>query len=219
MSARIPRDEWLLVTLITALLLFAAAWRWLGATEVFGFVTGGVCVWLLVRQHLLNWPIGLLNNIVFFVLFYEKRLFADMGLQVIFFVLGVYGWWHWARRGTAEAPLRPTHAARWEWFVVPVFVVLATLGLRELLLSLNGAAPVGDAVTTALSLGAQYLICRKRIENWYLWILADIIYVPLYLSRDLPLTAVLYAGFLALSVLGLRAWRRSMREASSEATS
>ena len=70
-----------------------------------------------------------------------------------------------------------------------------------------------DAVTTILSLVAQYLLCRKRIENWWFWIAADLIYVPLYLQRALPLTALLYAGFLVLCGLGLRAWRHSLRSA------
>jgi nicotinamide mononucleotide transporter len=83
---------------------------------------------------------------------------------------------------------------------------------REILFWANGAAPFWDALTTGLSLAAQYLLCRKRIENWYFWIVADAIYVPLYVSRDLPLTAVLYAIFLMLCVLGLVSWQRSIRE-------
>lgn len=213
MPPRIPRYEWAIAAMVTAFLLVAAGLEWLTWIEVFGFLTGGVCVWLVVRQHIWNWPIGLVNNVVFFVLFFEKRLYADMSLQVVFFALGVYGWWNWVRRGPDKSPLRATYAGRWEMIAVLAFVAAATFGLREILLWANGAAPVWDAVTTALSLGAQYLLTRKRIENWYLWIVADVIYVPLYVSRELPLTAVLYFGFLILCILGLFAWRKSMREA------
>ncbi len=177
-------------------------------TESLGFASGGVCVWLAVRQHVLTWPIGLLNNVFFFALFLEARLYADMALQAVFFSLGCYGWWWWlARRGRPTRPI--SRMQRWEWVGVAVAIPLATAVLREVLIVAHGAAPLLDALTTAISLGGQYLLGRKRLENWALWILADLIYVPLYLSRGLQLTAVLYAIFLAMCVVGLRDWWRA----------
>ncbi|MEA3208760.1 MAG: nicotinamide mononucleotide transporter [Chthoniobacter sp.] len=89
-----------------------------------------------------------------------------------------------------------------------IFVPLATWGLRELLLAIHGAAPFWDSLTTVLSLAAQYLLCQMRLENWWLWIVADLIYIPLYFSRKLPLTAVLYGVLLTMCVIGLREWKR-----------
>ena len=91
-----------------------------------------------------------------------------------------------------------------------LLIPLGTWGFREILLVVNGAAPFWDSLTTVLSLAAQCLLCRKRFENWFLWIAADVIYVPLYLSRHLPLTAVLYAVFLGMCLIGVREWSRSM---------
>jgi nicotinamide mononucleotide transporter len=79
------------------------------------------------------------------------------------------------------------------------------------LLVVNGAAPFWDSFTTILSLAAQYLLCRKRLDNWYIWILADLIYVPLYLTRGLPLTAVLYGVFLVMCFFGIWEWNRTMQ--------
>ena len=101
--------------------------------------------------------------------------------------------------------------ARAEWLAIAAAVPLATLGLREILVAANGAAPFWDALTTALSLAAQLQLSRKRLENWALWILVDAIYVPLYVSRGLHLTAALYALFLAMCVVGLRDWWRALR--------
>lgn len=212
MTRRVPWYEWVAAGVASAALFAFAFAGWLAWDEVFGFLTGGACVWLVVRQHILNWPLGLLNNAVFFVLFMDKRLFADMGLQVVFFALGVYGWWNWLRHGPDSSPLKATRSPAWELYYVLGCIPAATAGLWLLLVEVNGAAPIWDALTTALSLAAQYLLTRKRIENWYLWIAADIIYIPLYVSRGLPLTAVLYAVFLGMCVIGLGAWRRSMRE-------
>jgi nicotinamide mononucleotide transporter len=180
--------------------------------ETFGFITGGVCVWLVVRQQPLNWPIGLLNNVIFFLLFLQSRLYADMGLQVVFFALGIYGWWNWLRRGPDNQPLQPSRAPRVEWLVMISLVVVSTFVLERILRIAGGASPLLDALTTSLSLAAQFWLCQKRIDNWLLWIAADLIYIPLYLSRELPLTAVLYGVFLVMCVLGWRVWKSRLTE-------
>lgn len=199
------------IALCTASILLVAAngvgfiaYSW---TETFGFISGGACVWLAVRQHLLTWPLGLLNNALFFALFLESRLFADMGLQLVYFALGVYGWILWRSRRGAD-PLAISRMPQWEWIFVLTSIPILTIGLRSVLVAANGAAPLLDASTTSLSLAGQYLLGRKRIENWGFWIAADLIYVPLYASRALYLTAVLYAIFLAMCIVGLRDWRR-----------
>jgi nicotinamide mononucleotide transporter len=197
---------------VTMVTLSWKQWWPVSLTEAWGFATGGACVWLVVREHVANWPVGLINNMVFFMLFYQSRLFADMWLQAVYFVLGLYGWRSWACGGQNRAALRITRTLPWEWVVILVFIPAGTWGFRRLLLAAGGAAPFWDALTTVLCLAAQYLLCRKRLENWWLWIVADVIYVPLYLSRQLPLTAVLYAVFLIMCLFGLREWRGSFRK-------
>ena len=197
------------------LLLSYRGWWPVGIAEAWGFVTGGICVWLVVREHLWNWPIGLANNIFFFVLFLQGRLFADMSLQVVYFGLGVYGWLNWIRGGVNRTSLKISRITRFEWVALTATIPLATWGLREILLAVNGAAPFWDSLTTVLSLAAQYLLCRKRFENWFFWIAADVVYVPLYLSRHLPLTALLYGVFLAMCLVGVWEWKRSMRKGTA----
>lgn len=199
--------------LAASAVLVAAYARWLPipVTEAWGFATGGLCVWLVVRENVWNWPIGLANNVVFFVLFLQSRLFADMALQVLYFGLGLYGWLNWLFGGAQRTPLKISRTTRTEWVVLALGIPLGTWALSAILIAVNGAAPFWDALTTVLSIAAQYLLCRKRLENWYLWIVADIIYVPLYMSRDLVLTGVLYAVFLVMCLVGLRGWSRTWR--------
>lgn len=213
-SASLPLWEWICLAGTSAAVVTASYLEWwnIGVVEAWGFATGGACVWLVVREHLLNWPVGLANNVLFFVLFLNGRLYADMGLQVVFFALGVYGWLNWWWGGTAGADLEVGRTTIGEWVALSFGVPLGTWGLMEILQRVNGAAPFWDALTTILSLGAQYLLCRKRLENWYLWILADVIYVPLYVSRKLPLTAALYAVLLGMCVVGWRRWSFAWRE-------
>ena len=177
-------------------------------SEVFGFVSAGICVWLMVREHVATWPIGIASNVAYGILFLHSRLYADLSLQLVFLVLSVIGWMRWGRAGGTAMAV--TRTRRLEWWALLAFVPLATLAIRTLLLAVNGAAPFGDALTTSLSLAAQFLATRKRLENWILWIAADLIYVPLYLSRGLPLTAVLYLAFLAMCIAGWIQWRRTL---------
>lgn len=200
---------------LLVLLLSYRAWWSISVTEAWGFVTGGVCVWLVVREHLWNWPIGIANNIFFFILFLQGRLFADMSLQIVYLGLGAYGWLNWVFGGENRTVLKISRTTRTEWLALALLIPFGTWGFREILLAVNGAAPLWDSLTTVLSLAAQYLLCRKRFENWFLWITADVIYVPLYLSRQLPLTAVLYAVFLGMCLIGVREWNRSLRKGNA----
>lgn len=202
----------LVISAVTVLVPAASWFKWLPLdfTEALGFATGAVCVWLVTKGNIWNWPVGLANNLFFAVLFWKARLFADFGLQGVYLILGLYGWWKWLRGGENQTRLAISRSSRSEWIMIAVFLVAGTGGLRELLHAVNGAAPLWDALTTALSLAAQYLLCRKRIENWFFWIAADVIYVPLYLSKQLPLTALLYGGFLVLCVIGWRRWRKEL---------
>lgn len=181
----------------------------LSTVEVLGFVTGGLTVWFTVRQNIWCWPIGIANNVFFIILFWGARLYADMGLQVVYIVLSVLGWYWWLKGGKQKTVLRVTSAPKREWLVIIPLAIVATELTRRYLASVGDAAPFLDAATTVASLVAQYLLTRKYVENWYVWMAADVVYVGLYVSRGLPLTAILYAVFFGMCVMGLREWKRS----------
>lgn len=204
------------MAIVSGVAFTATALHWwpITAIEVLGFVTGGVCVWLVVREHAWNWPIGIANNIVFLVLFWRAHLFADAGLQIVYMILGVYGWLLWIHGGAARTELTISRMPKWQWVLMAAAVPIATLVLRAVLIEVNGSAPLFDALTTVLSLTAQYMMCRKQLEHWLLWIAADLIYIPLYAARNLPLTAVLYGVFLVMCVIGWRDWQRTWRRST-----
>ncbi|TAM52079.1 MAG: nicotinamide riboside transporter PnuC [Acidobacteria bacterium] len=190
--------------------LSAAKMAPLGLTEVLGFVTGAWCVWLLVEENVWTWPIGIANNAFYVVVFFRARLFADMSLQVVYIVLSILGWYLWLHGGSGRSRLA-VQRTRWRDGVVIAFaVVVLTFAGHRFLRTIHDSAPFLDALTTSMSLAAQYMLTRKLIENWYLWIAVDVIYIGLYASRSLPLTAVLYAIFLAMCIAGLFEWRRSL---------
>ncbi|MEU5877532.1 nicotinamide riboside transporter PnuC [Spirillospora sp. NPDC047279] len=179
--------------------------------EVLGFVTGVVTVALVVRQHILNWPIGIANVVLLGLIFFDSGLYADASLQIVYVVLQLYGWWAWLYGGvdrTAEVVRRTRRA---EWIGVAVAGAAATGIMYWVLDTRTGSnVPFWDALTTAISLAATYGQCRKLLESWWLWILADLIYIPLYSYKELYLTAALYVVFLGLCVAGVLAWRRDL---------
>ncbi|MEV8528537.1 MULTISPECIES: nicotinamide riboside transporter PnuC [unclassified Streptomyces] len=181
-------------------------------TEILGFATGAICVWLVARQHIANWPVGLANNVFFIVLFLQAGLYADAGLQVVFIALAVYGWWTWAHGGgPGPGTLAVRRTTRTEWLWLLAAGAVGTVALTFLLgAATDSTVPFWDALTTALSLTATYGQCKKLVESWWLWIAADVVYIPLYAYKELYLTSLLYAGFLTLCLIGLRGWRREL---------
>ena len=184
----------------------------LAPMEVWGFVTGAICVLLVVEQNIWNFPIGIVNSVVFIALFLSSRLYGDMGLQVIYVVLGFHGWYEWLRGGAGHSVLHVNRLRLGEGVLLSAIGCGATLGLTHYFTTIHDTAPFLDALTTVLSLIAQYLLNWKRLENWHVWICADVIYVGLYAYKHLYLTAVLYALFIGMCLAGLAAWQRALRE-------
>ena len=208
-----------LTVCVAAVALVMAALGRASPLEAFSFVTGAVAVWLVVKENIWNFPIGIINTAGYSVVFFEARLYGDASLNVVYCVLGVIGWCLWLHGGEHRTRLQVSRASTLELGVVALAVGLSTLLLWKTLHFLGGSASFWDAATTSLSLGAQWLLNRKKLENWHIWIVADVIYVPLYLSRGLNLTAVLYAVFLVMAVIGLFRWREAYREQGASAPS
>lgn len=148
------------------------------------------------------------QQLFFLVLFASASLWAASGLQVLYLLLGFAGWWQWLR-GRADTGTTVVRRTGWPGLAMCMaFLVVGTGALYVVLKAAGDAAPFLDALTTCLALVAQWLLNTRRIESWYFWIAADLIYIPLYFSQGLVLTAAVYVMFLAMCVIGLRAWSR-----------
>lgn len=184
--------------------------------ELFGFVTGALCVALTVRRSIGNFPVGILNSALFLVLFTSASLWAAAGLQVLYIAIGVIGWWQWHSGRTDSGTLVVRRMEPRGRAGCVVFLVVGTGVLYLVLTAANDAAPFLDAMTTCLSLVAQWLLNTRRLETWYFWIAADCIFIPLYLSQGLILTAGVYVLFLVLCCFGFREWSRAIQPAKLE---
>ena len=178
--------------------------------ELAGFVTGAVCVWLLIRQNIWNWPVGIANNIFYIAIFFSSGLYADMGVQFVYIAVAIYGWWNWLHGGMDRSELK---VARTSVIGLLGYTALTGAGTAVLYWILRrftpSTVPFADGLTSALFLTAQYMMSRKLIENWWFWLLGDVLVIGLYIYKHLYLTSVLYGIFLAMSVAALLEWQRA----------
>jgi len=184
--------------------------------EIISFLLAVTTVVLNIRQKHWAWLFSIASSATYAVVFYDARLYGDMGLQFVFIVASIYGWYQWlhgAAHGATAAPLvvtglKPGGRA---WSLVAWlagFILLSTF-LDHFT---DTDVPHADGFLTAGSLVGQLLLARKKVENWHVWIAVDILYVGLYLYKGLILTAVLYGVFVLLAIAGLRTWSALARE-------
>lgn len=184
-------------------------------TELLGFITGVLNVYLVTRENIWSWPLGVLNALLYIVVFARAGLYSDTGLQVVYFVLSFYGWWHWLRGGPKRAAVVVTRTS------ARLALRLAVLGAVSWVLVFmitsripGSKLPLLDAALAVSSLIAQWMMTRKLLENWALWIALDVVYVGVFLVRGLRLTALLYSVFLLLAIIGHIEWKRSLGRTS-----
>jgi nicotinamide mononucleotide transporter len=170
----------------------------------------------MARQNVWGWPIGMISVGLSAVVFWEARLYADAGLQLVYVVLSVYGFWAWRHGAAGGEALRVRRGSPAALLGLFALGAAGAAGLGLLLATRTRAdLPYWDASTTAFSLVAQWMQTRKWIENWVIWIVVDVVYVGMYVKKDLLGMAGLYAVFTALAVVGLWAWAASRRRAAS----
>ena len=181
-----------------------------------GFVTGVVAVYLVAVEHIINWPIGLANVAIYAVSFYNGKLFADSSLQIFYFVLGVQGWYLWARGGENKESLKISRTPGKWWPRVAVAAVVGVAVYVRIILHFKGPVPyyMVDCVLTVGSIVAQLLLNAKKIENWIFWIAVDIAYLPLFYAKGYYSTVILYAIYLVLAIIGLVGWLKTYRQES-----
>jgi nicotinamide mononucleotide transporter len=194
----------------TAFTVWGSATTWL---EVVAFVLSLVMVGCNIREIHWGWPLAIVSSLMYFALFWRSKLYGDASLQIFFVVVAFWGWLQWLR-GTGVAagePLRVSRLGRRGlWLALALSLVLWPVTGFFLLKFTDTDVPWWDAFPTALSIVGQFLLGRKYIENWLVWIAVNVVSVALFAYKGLWLTVILYTLFIALSAVGWRAWRRAL---------
>jgi nicotinamide mononucleotide transporter len=180
--------------------------------ELTAVVFGIVSVYLSVREHIWSWPTAIVNVSLFFLLFFEAGLYSDMGLQLVYLGLSIYGWYEWLYGGQGRTVLKVTRTPPKTWGRLAGAAVILWMALAAVTSRLPGASlPYLDAATTTTSLVAQWMMTRKLLENWLLWVIVDVVYIGMFIRKELYLTAVNYSVYLVLAAMGYLAWRKSQQ--------
>jgi len=179
--------------------------------ELVAVVMTLVGIVLTIKERIICWPVAIVGILAYLVVFLRARLYADAALQPIYVVQNIYGWWYWARggeRGQGQAPIVILDwVIRLRWLAGTAAVsLLVGMALARWT---NAAAPYADAALSTTSLVANWLLAKKVLENWWLWIAVNVGYVILFWRKQLLLSAGLYAVLMALAVAGLIEWQRS----------
>lgn len=180
--------------------------------EAIAAIASAWSVWLLAKNNPLGWWIGLIGVIAYAAVFYRVKLYGEVAIQFFYLITSLQAIYIWLRGGENSTE-KPVCRISQRWLILTaVLVAVGVFGLRTVLISLGGAAPFWDALTTILSAIAQLYLMGRYLESWYLWIVADTIYVPLYASRGLYLTSILYAIFWLMAIHGLQNFQRIYSE-------
>ncbi|WP_051293185.1 nicotinamide riboside transporter PnuC [Olivibacter sitiensis] len=188
----------------------ATSWlEWLAVVSAFA------CIYLAAKQHILNWPISIISVLAYAILFYEGRLYGEMALQGYYLFTAIYGWYYWLKRKQEhKEPIVSFSRSKIGLILLITAVGAFLLGSFLAHFTDTDVAYV-DGTLASISFVAQFLMTRKVLQNWLMWVVVDILYIPLFVYKGYYLTALLYAMLSYIAWLGYKDWRKTWKESHS----
>lgn len=173
--------------------------------SIIAFVTGVAGVWLTIKKSIWCWPVALISVGTSAIEFFKQKLYGDMSLQAVYFAAGIYGWYYWSSKSKTNFIPEKTPKEAWIWIFM--ITALQSLLYLKVLKLFNGDQVLLDAILTAASLTATYMMTRRWMENWAAWVLIDLVYVILYFLKAMWLFGFLYLIFAAMAYYGWKRWK------------
>ena len=182
--------------------------------ELIGTVSGLIYLYLEIRQKVWLWPLGLVTSSVYIFVFYQSKFYADMSLQFYYVAISIYGWYWWIHGAQLQDKKElPVTRLQWRLGVMLALISLALFGLMAFILKnyTDSPVPIGDAFTTALSITATWMLARKILEQWWIWLVVNFVSLSLYLYKGLYPTSFLFFFYAVMSIVGYYEWKKTMR--------
>jgi nicotinamide mononucleotide transporter len=180
--------------------------------EVCGTLTGFLYLGFSIRQHYLTWPVGLVNALFYLVVFFTSKIYADMTLQIYYIFISGYGWWSWHHHSVSGQSLSVSRTTLALW----IKLAIVSLGLFTVLSWIlvkytDTQVPFLDAITTALSIVATWMLARKKLEHWLVWVVVDTISIVMFVVKGLYPTTVLFFVYTVLAIYGYAEWQKELK--------
>jgi len=182
--------------------------------EILGVLLSIIYLVLSIRQNILLWPVGILSAVMYMIVFFESKFYADMGLNAYYFVISIYGWINWSGAAKHEKQELPVKSVGRTQGMILLLVMVGIFFLIGYLLDRYTDSPIPwwDALTTAGSIVATWMLTKKILEHWILWIFVDLLSMGLYIYRGLYPTAFLFLVYTTMAVVGYVEWKRTKKE-------
>ena len=182
--------------------------------ELFGVISALIYLWFSIKQNIWLWPWGAISSAIYIIVYFKSKFYADMGLQIYYLIISFYGWWAWLNPGNKQtkreltvSKVSQTQGAS----ILGISVLLWILMYYILDRYTDSPVPWGDAFTTAFAITATWMLARKMIEQWLVWIVVDAVAMALYINRGLYLTAFLFFVYTAMAVVGYFEWKKEWK--------
>jgi len=184
--------------------------------EILGVISSLLYLLFSIRQSILLWPMGILSALLYTVVFYQSKFYADMGLNAYYFFISIYGWALWSRQKDGSGKGLPVISISFKLaMLLSLISAVAFAGIGIILdRYTDSPIPYWDAFTTALSFVATWMLARKILEHWMVWIVVDVISMALYLYRGLYPTLVLFAIYTIMAIIGYIQWKKTLQKTS-----
>ena len=183
------------------------------ALEITGTLFSFMYLYLSVKQKIGLWVFGFLSALVYAVVFFETKFYAAMSLQLYYLWVSIYGWYSWKRnRATTGEELPPRYTRFKEWpllFGITIIIMMVYYALLSI--GTDSPVPGADSFITAFSITATWMLARKQIEHWLIWIVVDSVAVGIYFMQGLYSTALLFVVYGIMAVVGWKQWRKTIR--------
>jgi nicotinamide mononucleotide transporter len=191
------------------------AWLLVNWVEVTGSVLGIAYIFFSIQQKLVTWLLGLLTSVLYIYVFFVSKFYADMALQVYYVWISIYGWVLWAKgvdTSKGHIDIRVSKLKRSMFLKLGIISALLFIGIYFVLKYFTDSpVAVGDSFTTALSIVATWMLARKIIEHWIVWVVVDGVSVALYLYKDLYATSILFIVYTIAAIWGYYIWSKDIK--------
>ena len=188
---------------------------WLEWTAV---VTGIMSVWFSSRENILVYPTGIISVLIYVYFGYTYLLYADMGVNAYYFIMSVYGWYHWTQTDDSNKDQIPVTTNNQREHIISLFILVSSFLILAFVLSqfTDSDVPYWDATTTCFAILGMWLMARKKLESWIAWIVTNLISIPLYFYKGLVLTSFQFLIFTIIAIVGYFAWKRSLEKEQND---